>query len=80
MSVGWEWLEQAPAPDQTDELPRLFADCFRGARGEIVLAHLRRAFLMRRLPPSASDAELRHLEGQRTVVAYIMDMIERDKR
>jgi hypothetical protein len=42
-----------------------------------VLGHLKRTVLERRLPPSASDAELRHLEGQRCVVAQIVAMVER---
>jgi hypothetical protein len=42
-----------------------------------VLEHLRRTVLERRLAPSASDAELRHLEGQRCAVAHIVAMVER---
>jgi hypothetical protein len=42
-----------------------------------VLEHLRRTVLERRLPPTASDAELRHLEGQRYAVAHIIAMVER---
>jgi hypothetical protein len=42
-----------------------------------VLEHLRRVVLDRRLAPHASDAELRHLEGQRYAVAYIVAMVER---
>jgi hypothetical protein len=43
----------------------------------MVLDHLKRVILERRLPPNASDAELRHLEGQRHAVAYILAMVER---
>jgi hypothetical protein len=42
-----------------------------------VLEHLRRVILERRLAPHASDAELRHLEGQRYAVAYIAALVER---
>jgi hypothetical protein len=42
-----------------------------------VLEHLRRTVLERRLAPNASDAELRHLEGQRYAVAHIVAMVER---
>ena len=41
------------------------------------LEHLRRIILERRLAPHASDAELRHLEGQRYAVAYIIALVER---
>jgi hypothetical protein len=44
-----------------------------------VLEHLRRLILDRRCPPGASDAELRHLEGQRFAVAYIRQMVERGR-
>jgi hypothetical protein len=54
-----------------------FARCFAGADGLAVLEHLRRTVLERRLAPNASDAELRHLEGQRYAVAHIVAMVER---
>jgi hypothetical protein len=44
-----------------------------------VLGHLCRLILDRRCPPGASDAELRHLEGQRFAVAYIRQMVERGR-
>ncbi len=74
------WLEGEevkPFEDSDDRLARAFARCFRGPDGEIVLAHLRRCFLDRRVPPTASDAELRHVEGQRSVVAHILLLIQR---
>lgn len=76
--AGWAWLEapgdaSAPAP----ELCRAAAACFGGADGQYLLRHLRRSFLDRRLPPSASNAELRHLEGQRSVVAHLVQLVER---
>lgn len=77
---GWSWFAaEDAASDQGDELElcRAFARCFASADGKNVLHHLRRTVLERRLPPSASDAELRHLEGQRWAVAYIVAMAER---
>ncbi|MGI9494063.1 MAG: hypothetical protein ACR2QF_16860 [Geminicoccaceae bacterium] len=41
------------------------------------MSHLRHTILERRLGPKASDAELRFLEGQRSVVAHIIAMLER---
>jgi hypothetical protein len=80
-SAGWAWFatDQAPAdPDTKDrELCRAFAHCFAGGDGRMVLEHLKRMILERRLPPNASDAELRHLEGQRHAVAYVVAMVER---
>ncbi len=75
---GWAWFD---APDRPAEpgvdVCRSVLACFTGAHGEATLAHLRRVFLDRRLPPSATDAELRHVEGQRSVVAYVLALLER---
>lgn len=81
---GWAWFagpEVAPAAEDSDEfeLCRAFGRCFAGAEGQIVLDHLKRTVLERRLPPNASDAELRHLEGQRCAVAHILAMVERGR-
>jgi hypothetical protein len=77
--AGWAWFapEEAGAAPDDRELARAFARCFAGADGRLVLEHLTRMILERRLPPSASDAELRHLEGQRHAVAYIVAMVGR---
>jgi hypothetical protein len=78
--VGWDWFEvkstEATAGDN-DDLARSFARCFSGGDGGIIIDHLRQTFLDRRLGPGASDAELRFLEGQRSVVAHILSMIQR---
>ena len=78
---GWAWFGHdadpaGPHPEEI-ELCRAFARCFAGADGRTVFEHLRRTVLDRRLAPNASDAELRHLEGQRYAVAHIVAMVER---
>lgn len=80
--AGWSWFDAGVRPtDETSELDlcRAFARCFADQDGQRVMAHLARTILERRLPPSASDAELRHLEGQRCAIANIVAMIERGK-
>lgn len=78
---GWDALTAVPLPvEQSDLVARAFAHCFRDGQGAIALDHLRKAFLERRVGPSASDAELRHVEGQRSVVAHILALIERGRR
>ena len=59
------------------DLTAAFARCFRGNDGERVLAHLRRITIERRPAPDCSDAELRHLEGQRHLAAYIAQLVTR---
>lgn len=79
--AGWAWFEARDAAGQNAEaeLCRAFARCVSGADGEMVMSHLERVMLHRRLPPQASDAELRHLEGQRYAIAYIAAMAARGR-
>lgn len=79
--AGWSWFDAGAAPADTAdlELCRAYARCFAGQEGRQVMAHLARIILDRRLPPSASDAELRHLEGQRGAIAGIVAMVERGR-
>ncbi len=78
---GWAWFEAQDASSDVAEaeLWRAFARCFAGPEGELVLSHLERLMLNRRLPPEASDAQLRHLEGQRYAIAYIAAMVARGR-
>ncbi|MBL6932916.1 MAG: hypothetical protein ISR45_08215 [Rhodospirillales bacterium] len=61
------------------ELALCFARCFRSADGELVLQHLRAMSTERILGPGASDALLRHVEGQRQLVSHIYALIERGR-
>ena len=80
--TGWDWFERvmAPAKDPSElELCRAYARCFTGPDGDEVIAHLTRSILDRRLSPNASEAELRHLEGQRFAIAGVIAMVERGR-
>jgi hypothetical protein len=80
---GWAWFEErddAQADPDVTTLCQAFARCFDGPDGQQVQDHLKRLILDRRLAPSASNAELRHLEGQRSAVGYLLGMIERGRR
>ena len=80
MSSGWQWFD---APDDCElhdaegdpSVTITFARCFDSPDGDRVLQHLRRLTLERALGPGASDALLRHLEGQRQLVAYILALV-----
>ncbi|MBT3661853.1 MAG: hypothetical protein HOA30_04375 [Rhodospirillaceae bacterium] len=61
------------------ELERMAARCFQGTDGENLLAHFRAITLGRALGPGASDAVLRHIEGQRQLVAYLSALVERGR-
>ena len=77
---GWDWLESDGARlDPPAELSRCAAACFGSPSGRLVLRHLQRLFADRRLPASATDAELRHVEGQRSVVSHLLQLLERGR-
>jgi len=78
--AGWAWFDaELPADPGEAELCRACARCFSGAEGQLVADHLRRVVLERRLPPDASHAELRHLEGQRYAIAHLLALAERGR-
>ena len=70
---GW------PSGVSDADLALAFARCFRGRDGEWVLACLKAMTLDRALGPNVADATLRHLEGQRQLVAYMLNMVERGR-
>lgn len=80
--VGWEWFERdhwSPLAQQEQGDPDIaaaFARCFSSPDGERVLRHLRRHTSERALGPEAADSLLRHLEGQRYLMALITGLIE----
>ncbi|WP_173380464.1 hypothetical protein [Azospirillum sp. B510] len=82
---GWEWLETPLSADpdpamasNVDPAPS-FARCFAGDDGARVLAMLRAMTLDRALGPDAPEAALRHLEGQRQLVAIILALVARGR-
>ncbi|MEO5336118.1 MAG: hypothetical protein H7841_04370 [Magnetospirillum sp. WYHS-4] len=72
---GWTRPQDGSDPD----LALAFARCLRGRDGEWVLSHLRSVTLERACGPTVDDAYLRHLEGQRQLVSYILHMVERGR-
>ncbi|KJS38864.1 MAG: hypothetical protein VR70_09105 [Rhodospirillaceae bacterium BRH_c57] len=60
-----------------DGLAGSYARVFAGGDGRRVLDHLRGQTVNRALGPGASDAALRHLEGQRALIASILALIVR---
>lgn len=57
-----------------------FARLFHRPEAETVLAYLKRRTFERALPPDATDAELRFLEGQRALVAHIIALIQQGQQ
>lgn len=81
---GWSWfepqeIETAEAETEIHETSRAFARAFAGKHGQTALDHLKLMTAGRFLGPDAPDAMLRHLEGQRHLVAYIEGLVERGR-
>jgi hypothetical protein len=72
---GWAWFAEAGAvpPDAPEFLSR----CFATPDGRRTLALLKTLTLERALGPESSDAALRHLEGQRRLVATLLVLAAR---
>lgn len=78
-SNGWAWFADPAATPATDDPAPSFARCFGGPDGARVLGVLRAMTVERTLGPEASDAALRHLEGQRQLVATILALVARGR-
>ncbi len=83
---GWDWFDAVAAVelgggdcgDEDDlDIAAVFARCFRGGDGERALAYLRGLTMDRALGPGADAAVLRHLEGQRQLVAHVCALVAR---
>jgi hypothetical protein len=57
--------------EQEEELNALYRTAFSTPAGREVLAHLQQITMLTPLLPSVSDAELRHMEGMRALVAIV---------
>jgi len=71
-------LSADPRPGAA-ELALIAARCFQGGDGRRLLAYLRAITQERALGPDSTDAQLRHLEGQRQLVHHIQVLIERGR-
>jgi hypothetical protein len=82
LDLGWAWFDTSSSSTDHEQSPtdrdlaQLFARCFCGEQGVEVLKHLKSITHSRVLGPTASDALLRHMEGQRQLVAYIISLVE----
>ncbi len=72
-SSGWGWFDEHQDTSIGD-IRLEFKTCFASRAGAEVLQHLCQRFLDRRVAPTESDNQLRHVEGQRSVVDYILSL------
>jgi len=59
------------------DIEKNFARCFNTAAGGQVIAHLKKITFERTPGPNATDSELRFLEGPRSLVQTIINVIKR---
>lgn len=68
-----------PARHEFNDIEKSYARLFSSPDGRRVLAHLEVMTFQRALGPSCPDAQLRHIEGQRALMAIILRLIDRGK-
>ena len=77
---GWSFLETKGSEESTakeaENIAFSFARVFGNGDGAKVLSYLEALTIGRALPPEATDAELRHLEGKRSLYFHIKSMIK----
>lgn len=82
---GWDWFDPVAAVElggvddggDNSDMAAVFGRCFRGGDGMRALAYLRGLTMDRALGPGAKGAVLRHLEGQRQLVAHVCALVAR---
>ncbi len=62
------------------DIEKSFARLFASDDGQKVLAHLQVMTFQRALGPGAADEQLRYSEGQRSLVATILRLIDRGRQ
>jgi len=79
----WSWFDPIvnPTPREAEfdplQLDRIAAQFFQTDDGAYLLRFLRAITMDRTLGPDASDGLLRHLEGQRQIIAQLIKMTQR---
>jgi len=71
-----------PEPGKTEmrDIEKAFTRLFATDDGQRVLAHLQVLTFQRALGPGVADEQLRYIEGQRSMVATILRLIDRGRK
>ncbi len=77
---GLTYAQPDPARHEMREIEKSFARLFASDDGQRVLAHLQILTFQRALGPGVASEQLRYIEGQRSLVATILRLIERGRR
>jgi hypothetical protein len=85
--AGWPWFDGSASAENSaaaegmagPSLAAAFTRCFATDAGRTVLRHLCSVTLERTAAPDAPESVLRHLEGQRFIVRYLQQLVERGR-
>jgi hypothetical protein len=77
---GLTYAVPEPGRIEMREIEKAFARLFATEDGQKVLAHLQVLTFQRALGPGVADEQLRYIEGQRSMVATILRMIDRGRK
>lgn len=77
---GLTYAQPEPSKLEMRELEKAFARLFSTDDGQRVLAHLQVLTFQRALGPGVADEQLRYIEGQRSMVATILRLIDRGRK
>lgn len=77
---GAVYAPSLPGTSETADVERAFARVFSTEDGQKVLAYLQVITFQRAYGPSTPDEQLRHVEGQRSLMATILRLIDRGRK
>lgn len=77
---GLTYAQPDPAKNEMREIEKAFTRLFSTDDGQKVLAHLQILTFQRALGPGVADQQLRYVEGQRSMVATILRLIDRGRK
>lgn len=77
---GLIYTSQEMGKTEMRDVERAFTRLFSSADGQKVLGHLQAVTFQRALGPGSADEQLRYMEGQRSLLATILRLIDRGRR
>lgn len=80
VAKGEVYAPQQPGLSETADIERAFARLFSTDDGQKVLAYLQVLTFQRAFGPATPDEQLRYVEGQRSLMATILRLIDRGRK
>ena len=77
---GLTYAQPEPGKIEMREIEKAFSRLFLTDDGQRVLAHLQVLTFQRALGPGVAEEQLRYIEGQRSMVATILRLIDRGRK